>query len=70
MPDTLRLDLARLKRARLEQALTQEALAQLANVHPVTLARIETGAQNARASTIKALANALGVEILSIAEVA
>jgi DNA-binding XRE family transcriptional regulator len=49
--------------------MTQEQLAQAADVHPVTLARIETGKQVARSSTILALALALGLAPLDIASV-
>lgn len=70
MSHELRLDVSRLKRARLERALTQEELAEMAGIHPVTLARIETGFQTARKSSIRALASALGLTVLDLAEVA
>lgn len=67
MPAGLLIDARRLKKARHARAWTQEELAQRAEVHPVTLARIETGAQQARLATIRRLANALDLEPLDIA---
>lgn len=66
MSATLRIQPDQLKRVRLEQALSQRALARKANVRPATISDVENGAQ-ARLSTIKALAEALGVQPTEIA---
>lgn len=49
------------KRARLKREMTQEELAYGAGMSLSTLARIETGAHEARISTILLLAQMLGV---------
>lgn len=70
MSARLALDPTRLRHARLERALTQNELADLADVHVVTVSRLEGGVQAATPSTIRRLANALGVEVLTIATIA
>lgn len=52
----------RLREVRLRKVLTQEELAQRSGVAEATISRIETGQQEARISTIRKLAAALGVE--------
>lgn len=69
MSTELRLDPDRLKRARLGKAMTQHELAEAANVHPVTVCRIETGTQSATVGTIRRLAEALNVAPTDIANV-
>lgn len=53
--------LARLRQARERALLTQEQLAQRAGVAKSTVNRIEQGLQEARISTVRRLAEALGV---------
>lgn len=66
----LRIDRDRLKAARLSRALTQQRLAEIADIHPVTLVRVEQGHQGARVETIRRLAVALDVDPLEIATLA
>lgn len=66
MPTALRIDPIRLRTTRLEKALSQRALARAAGLRPATVSDVENGAQ-ARISTIKALADALGVPPTAIA---
>jgi transcriptional regulator with XRE-family HTH domain len=58
-----------LKRERLRSALTQAELADRASIHTVTLSRIETGMQKASTTTIRRLADALGVKVTAIADI-
>lgn len=51
-----------LKRIRESRFLTQLELAEKSGVHRVTIANLEGGQEEARFSTIKKLASALGVE--------
>jgi transcriptional regulator with XRE-family HTH domain len=51
----------KLKSVREQRLLTQRELGAKASVHEVTVARLETGA-NAQFSTIRKLAEALGVQ--------
>ncbi|MBI4492177.1 MAG: helix-turn-helix transcriptional regulator [Chloroflexi bacterium] len=53
--------LARLRQVRESQFLTQQELAARSGVSRVTIARLESGEVDARFSTIKKLAEALGV---------
>jgi transcriptional regulator with XRE-family HTH domain len=69
MATALQIDAARLRRARLERALSQTELAERAQLHYVTLARIETSVQNAQPRTIRRLAEALGLQPTDIAAV-
>lgn len=55
-----------IKRARLKKDMTQEQLAHDAGMSLSTLARIETGANEARVSTLLLLAKALGVSAASL----
>ena len=55
-----------IKRARLKKEMTQEQLAHEAGMSLSTLARIETGAHEARISTILQLSRALGVSAASL----
>lgn len=68
MSPTLRINPEMLRTARLERALSQRALAAAANVRPATVCDVENGAV-ARLSTIKALADALGVMPTDIAQI-
>ncbi len=52
----------KLRRIREKRLLTQEELARLSGLTLWTISRIETGAHKPRFSTIKRLAQALGVE--------
>jgi transcriptional regulator with XRE-family HTH domain len=52
----------RLREARLRKVLTQEELAQRSGVAEATISRIESGQQEARISTVRKLAAALGLE--------
>ena len=52
----------RLREVRLRKVLTQEELAQRSGVAEATISRIESGQQEARISTVRKLAAALGVE--------
>jgi XRE family transcriptional regulator, regulator of sulfur utilization len=55
-----------IKKARLKKGMTQEQLAHEAGMSLSTLARIETGAHEARISTILLIAKALGVSAASL----
>ncbi len=55
-------DVQKLKRLREEQVLSQRELARMANLAFGTVWRIENGYPEARTSTIRKLANVLGVE--------
>ena len=52
----------RVRRYRESAGLTQQALAQAANIGRVTLVRLEKGEQSPRFKTLKAVADALGME--------
>ncbi len=52
----------KLKRERIAQTLTQEQLAERAGISPAALVRIERNQSDPHVSTIRKLANALGVE--------
>jgi transcriptional regulator with XRE-family HTH domain len=54
--------LTRLKTVRERKAFTQEQLAEKAGVSRATLARIETGQNEPYPSTVRKIADALGVE--------
>jgi transcriptional regulator with XRE-family HTH domain len=56
------VDGVRLRQLRLERALTQRDLCLIANVSPDALSRLENGRRPAQPSTIRRLADALGVE--------
>lgn len=56
------MKLTRLRTVRERRALTQVELAAKAKINRVSLARIETGDAEPRPSTIRKLAEALGVE--------
>ena len=53
---------ASLRRLRLERFLSQGDLARRAGMHPVTLTRLESGLRAPSARSVRALAEALGVE--------
>ena len=53
--------LSGLKEARLLKALTQQELADLSRVHRVTIAELEAGREGVLPTTLRKLANALGV---------
>lgn len=46
---------------RLRKVMTQEELAQRSGVAEATISRLESGAQEARISTVRKLAEALGI---------
>ena len=52
----------RVRRYRESAGLTQKALARAAEIGRVTLVRLENGEQSPRFKTLKAVANALGIE--------
>lgn len=52
----------KLREWRLAKVMTQEELAQKSGVGEVTISRIETGQHEARISTVRKLATALGIE--------
>jgi transcriptional regulator with XRE-family HTH domain len=62
MSKSLRIDGARLRQLRAERALTLRALAEISGVSYDTINKLELGRRPAHASTIRKLANALGVE--------
>ena len=51
-----------IRRLRLERFLSQADLARRADMHPVTLTRLESGSSAPSARSVRALAEALGVE--------
>jgi len=55
---------ARIRKFRESAGLTQEELARAADIGRVTLVRLEKGEQSPRFQTLRALANALGMESL------
>ena len=65
----LRLDPIRLARLRLERGWSQVDLWERSGIHYVTIARIESGKQQARPVTIRTLANVFGISITELAEV-
>lgn len=56
------VDGQRLRRLRRERALSQQDLLRLTGVAQATLSDLERGKRGARASTLRKLAEALGVE--------
>lgn len=56
------MQLTNLRELRRRKALTQQELADLAGIHRVTVARIESGADQPEAATIRKLAQALSVD--------
>ena len=62
MSKSLRVNGDRLRRLRAERALTLRDLAEISGVSYDTINKLELGRRPAHASTIRKLANALGVE--------
>ncbi len=62
MGKSIRVNGERLRRLRVEQALTLRALGELSGVAFDTINKLELGRRPAHASTIRKLAQALGVE--------
>ncbi len=60
--DDMEVDVQRLKTLREDRVLSQRELARMANLASGTVWRIENGYPEARTSTIRKLANVLGVE--------
>ena len=58
----LKVDRAKLRRLRRESALSQQELAERAGTTQETISRLERGHHHARGSTLRGLAEALGVE--------
>ena len=58
----IEVDGARLRRVRRERALSQQDLVRMTGVSQATLSDLEQGKREARASTLRKLAEALGVE--------
>lgn len=52
----------KLRRLRVDRFFSQGELARRAGMHPITLTRLEAGANTPSARSVRALANALGVE--------
>ena len=57
---------ARLRQLRLAREMTQAAAAEAVGVHPVHVARIESGAANPTISTLIAFAVAYGVQLRAL----
>jgi transcriptional regulator with XRE-family HTH domain len=62
MRGTIRVDTEKLRRLRQERALSQRALARASGVGLDTVNKVETGVREALPTTLRKLANALGVE--------
>jgi transcriptional regulator with XRE-family HTH domain len=62
MSKSLKVNGNSLRRLRAENALTLRALAEISDVSYDTINKLELGRRPAHASTIRKLANALGVE--------
>jgi transcriptional regulator with XRE-family HTH domain len=62
MRGTIQVNTEKLRRLRRKQALSQRALAREAGVGLDAVNRIETGVRDALPTTLRKLANALGVE--------
>ena len=62
MGKSIRIDGQRLKELRVEQALTLRALGERSGIGYDTINKLELGRRPAHASTIRKLADALGVE--------
>jgi transcriptional regulator with XRE-family HTH domain len=60
--------LTKLRPIRERRALTQQQLAELARINRVSLARLETGQAEARPTTVRKLADALGVDPADLME--
>ena len=58
----IEVDGQRLRRLRREKALSQQDLVEMTGVAQATLSDLERGKRGARASTLRKLAGALGVE--------
>ncbi len=58
----IEVDGARLRRLRRKQALSQQDVERMTGVAQATLSDLEGGKRGARASTLRKLAEALGVE--------
>ena len=69
MTARLHLDPVRLARLRLERGWSQVELWERSGVHYVTIARIESGKQQARPMTIRTLANVFGIPITELADI-
>jgi transcriptional regulator with XRE-family HTH domain len=62
MRGTIRVNTERLRRLRRERALSQRALALASGVGLDTVNKVETGVRDALPTTLRKLADALGVE--------
>jgi HTH-type transcriptional regulator, competence development regulator len=58
----IEVDGARLRKLRREQALSQQDVERMTRISQATLSDLEQGKRGARASTLRKLAEALGVE--------
>lgn len=58
----MKLNHRKLRETRLRRVMTQQELADKAGTTAANISRLESGEQSARASTIRRLATALGVE--------
>ncbi len=58
----IEVDGARLRRLRRERALSQQDVERITGIAQATLSDLEQGKRGARASTLRKLAEALGVE--------
>ncbi len=64
----IRVDGARLRRLRRERALSQQDVERITGLAQATLSDLEQGKRGARASTLRRLAEALGVELKELME--
>lgn len=62
MPGTIKVAMGQLKRLRRERALSQRALARKSGVGLDTVNKLETGLRDALPTTVRKLADALGVK--------
>ena len=62
MRGTIRVNTERLRRLRRERALSQRALARASGVGLDTVNKVETGVRDALPTTLRKLADALGVD--------
>ena len=56
----------RIRAARTEHGLTQKALGTMAGVHEVHVSRLESGSLDTRISTLRKIADALGVTLADL----
>jgi transcriptional regulator with XRE-family HTH domain len=62
MPGTIKVDTERLRQLRRERALSQRALSRISGVGLDTVNKVENGLRDTLPTTLRKLADALGVE--------